>query len=431
MPTAQTKSHRVLVLAYYFPPYGGGGVQRTLKLVKYLPRHGFDPIVVTSRPGNYPLLDATLSRDVPPETVVLRARSAPTRFVRWKAEGLLRRLGLPVEPAAVLGWPDEMVGWLPGAVYQAVRAVHRYRPDAVLSTAWPVTAHVAALAVHRLTKLPWVADFRDPWSLNPHVQRGLVPLARGGAMLEREVTRRAAAVVVVDKSVELLGIEPGDPRLVVVRNGVDPDDLPPAGVVSAPERFRLSYVGSLYGSRDAAPVLAALRRLVERGSIAQDTFELRLVGDAGVSRDRDGAGIPVTRTGYVDHLEALREMAGASALLFYAPPGSRGSSGKIYEYLASGRPVLCVASSDSLARRLVEDLGAGPCVDPGDPHGIATAIERLVDAWRDGTLSVDPRVRGEALRRFSRDALAGELAAVLRSAIGAGREGARRRTAKG
>jgi glycosyltransferase involved in cell wall biosynthesis len=422
-PTATTRPHRVLVLAYHFPPHGGGGVQRTLKLVKYLPRHGFDPIVVTSRPGGYPLRDATLHADVPAGTVILRAPSAPTRVARWKAEGLLRRLGLSVRPAAMLGWPDEMVGWLPGAAYQALRAVRRYRPDVLLSTAWPVTAHVAALAVHRLTGLPWVADFRDPWSLNPHVQRSFAPLARASAALERQVTSRAAAAVVVDESVELLGIEPGDPRLVIVRNGVDGDDLPAPAPAPAGDRFRLSYVGSLYGSRDAAPVLAAVRGLAATGSITPGTFELRLVGDASIAGDHDMDGIPITRTGYVDHVRALREMAAASALLFYAPAGSRGSSGKIYEYLASGRPVLCVASRDSLARRLVEDLGAGPCIDPGDADGIRVALERLMGAWRDGSLAIDPAVREEALRRFSRDALAGQLATVLRATIADGQEG--------
>jgi glycosyltransferase involved in cell wall biosynthesis len=422
-PTATTRPHRVLVLAYHFPPHGGGGVQRTLKLVKYLPRHGFDPIVVTSRPGGYPLRDATLHADVPPEAVVLRARSAPTRFVRWKAEGLLRRLGLPVRPAAMLGWPDEMVGWLPGAAYQALRAVRTYRPDVLFSTAWPVTAHLAALAVHRLTGLPWVADFRDPWSLNPHVQTSFAPLARASAALERQVTGRAAASVIVDESVDLLGIAPGDARLVVVRNGVDRDDLPVPAPRPAGDRFRLSYVGSLYGSRDAAPVLAALRGLVRSRFITPDTFELRLVGDASIAADHDVTGIPMARTGYVDHLRALREMAVASALLFYAPAGSRGSSGKIYEYLASARPVLCVASRDSLARRLVEELGAGPCIDPDDAEGIRIALERLIGAWRNGTLTVDPAVREEALRRFSRDALAGQLATVLRATIVDGREG--------
>ena len=97
---------RVLMLAYYFPPYGGGGVQRALKQVKYLPAAGFDPIVVTSRPGGYPVRDPTLAEEVPPEAIVLRARSLPTRFVRWKLEGPLRRTGMSTRPASLVGWPE-------------------------------------------------------------------------------------------------------------------------------------------------------------------------------------------------------------------------------------------------------------------------------------------------------------------------------------
>ena len=313
-----------------------------------------------------------------------------------------------------------MVGWLPGAVHQSLWAVRRYRPDVLFSTAWPMTAHVAGLVVHRLTQLPWVADFRDPWTLNPHTDRPFAALARASAALEREVTRRAASSLVVDESVEVLGLRPGDPRLVILRNGVDPDDLPSAAVPPTSDHFRLSYVGSLYGSRDAAPILTALRRLVDRGRLGSADFELRLVGDADLNASADLRALPVTMTGYVDHVRALEEMAGASALLFYAPAASRGSSGKIYEYLTSGRPILCVAGRDNLARRLVEELGAGPCVEPEDEAGICRAVEDLVARWKSGSGALDPAVREEALRRFSRRKLTADLAAVLRTAIASG-----------
>ena len=155
------------MLAYLFPPFGGGGVQRTLKYVKYLPDEGFDPIVVTSSGREFPLRDATLPEDVPSNTVVLRAPSVPIQFARWKFEGVLRRLGLSTWPASVVGWPDEMVGWLPGAVYQALRAVRLHRPNVLYTTSTPMTAHLAGLLVQRLTRLPWVADFRIPGHFTP------------------------------------------------------------------------------------------------------------------------------------------------------------------------------------------------------------------------------------------------------------------------
>jgi glycosyltransferase involved in cell wall biosynthesis len=405
------------MLAYYFPPLGGGGVQRTLKHAKYLPSAGFDVIVVTGSGRGFPLRDRHLARELPPGTVVLRAGTVPVQIARWKTEGALRRLGLPTWPASVIGWPDEMMGWLPGAVHQALRAVRRYRPEVLYTTSSPVTAHVAGLIVQRLTGLPWVADFRDPWTRHLYTSRQFRPMARASATLEEVVARRADRVVLADDSVTVLGVEPDDGRATIIRNGVDAEDLIGLDVAAPPAHFRLSHVGSLYGTMDGAPIFTALRGLLQRGALDRDSFELRFVGDANVAGHPLLVDLPVTQTGYVDHGEALREMFCATALLLHRPSVTRASSGKVFEYLVTGRPVLCVAARDNLAYRLVEELGAGPCVEPEDAEGIKRAITGLVAAWRSGTLGVDERVRDETLRRFSRRALAEQLADVLREAM--------------
>ena len=158
LAAATAHRHRVLMLAYLFPPHGGGGVQRTLKYVKYLPGEGFDPIVVTASARGFPLRDAVLPEDVPASTVVLRAPSIPIQDVRWKSEGVLRKVGLSPWPASLIGWPDEMAGWLPGAVFCALRAVRRHRPHTLYTTSTPMTAHLAGLLIHRLTGLPRSVD---------------------------------------------------------------------------------------------------------------------------------------------------------------------------------------------------------------------------------------------------------------------------------
>jgi glycosyltransferase involved in cell wall biosynthesis len=386
--------------------------------VKYLPEEGFDPIVVTSRPRGYPIRDGTLAREVPAGTVVLRAPTVPLHLVRWKLQGLLRRMRLSPQAAQFIGWPDEMAGWLPGLLVRSLSAVRAHRPHVLYTTSSPTTAHLGGLIVHRCTGLPWVADFRDPWTLNDHAGRQAPPYASASAALEREVTRRVSAAVIVDESVELLGLSHDDARLRIIRNGVDADDLGRSpGPVLRADRFRLAYVGSLYGPRDAAPVLAALSDLFRAGEVDPKRFELRLVGDTTIDRALDHAGLPISHVGYVDHPRAVQEMTDASALLFYAPAQTRGSSGKIYEYLASGRPVLCVASRENLAYGLVDELRAGPCVEPEDGAGIRRAVLELVADWERGALAVSPDVREEALHRFSRRRAATELASLLRAAI--------------
>ena len=234
------------------------------------------------------------------------------------------------------------------------------------------------------------------------------------------MTSEVTKAVVVDESIRLVGLPSGDSRVVIVRNGIDPDDI--ATTCQAEGRsttFRLSYIGALYGSRDAGAVFAAMKTLIASGVLDPRRFELRIAGT--ISMDRSSFdSLPVTEIGYVDHRRAVQEMAEASVLLFYSPRGELGSSGKIYEYLVAGRPVLCVADRDSRAFGLVHDLGAGECVEP-EPNAVAVALERLIRQWEVGQLTVDRAVREEMLRRYSRRALAFELGRVLEEALSRGK----------
>ena len=394
-------------------------MQRTLKYVKYLPGEGFDSTVIAGGARAYALRDRGLLHEVPSGTTVIRARALPLQQAQWKLGGAARRAGLSERLVDAALWPDGFVGWLPAAVWHGLRAVPTHRPDVIYSTSKPETAHLAALIVHRATGIPWVADFRDGWTIDPFrvdsANRG--PLAEASRRLERAVLAGASYSTVVDESIELLGIHADDPRRVIIRNGIDPDDIlgvdpPPA----SQQRFRLSHVGTLYGARDAAPVFAAIRDLMAQGKLDRDRFEVRIVGHSDL-RNVDLDSIPVTFIDYVDHRRALVEMTDASALLFYQPPASRGSSGKIYEYLVSGRPVLCVADPSNIAYRLVDNVGGGVCADAQDVPAISRAIERLVRDWNNGGQTVAPGAREEVLRRFSRRTLTAELATVLRAAI--------------
>ena len=204
----------------------------------------------------------------------------------------------------------------------------------------------------------------------------------------------------------------------MIPNGVDLDDLPTDRAVAAnpDDPFRLSYVGTMFGDRDGGPAFGAVRALVDRGVIDPSRFEIRVVGNVMESR-RDGSPVPVSFTGFVDHARAVAEMHNSTALLFHEPPYVPGASGKVYEYLASRRPVLCAADPNNVGYRLIDELGAGECADVRDQKGVEAALERLVVRWKEGTLTPLDDVRDEALRRFSRAKLAGDLAGVLRAAI--------------
>ena len=247
------------------------------------------------------------------------------------------------------------------------------------------------------------------------------------AWAERALARRADRLVVVDERLELVGVGSHDPRRVIIPNGVDETDFEVRAADGAhppTDRFRLTYVGSLYGTRDAEPVFQAIRRLVRAGVIDAQRFEVSLVGNVWLGgRTVELGAVRVTETGYVDHPRAVREMRSATALLFYAPASTWAPSGKIFEYLLSGRPVLSVARRDNLAFELVDELEAGATAEPDDPAGIDRAITELYRRWSAETLEIGPEVRERTVARFSRRHLTADLARVLEAAI-ADRSGA-------
>jgi glycosyltransferase involved in cell wall biosynthesis len=404
---------RVLVLAYYFPPVGGAGVQRTLKFVKYLAQLGWDATVVSTRSRAYGARDHSLLADVPTTTHVKRTLALPlARYLGFA----LHRLRLMRLRTYVL-WPDGGLGWVPFAFLAAMRAVRRDRPHVVFSTSAPYSSHLVALLVARLTGLPWVADFRDEWMANPHLVGQPRLLAWLSERAEQAITSGATRVVVAADYFRLCGLPSEDPRRVVIVNGVDEGDFPADRAPGRPaDRFVLSHVGTLYGLQDPSLALEAIAALIGRGAMDADRVEVRLVGNVWVPGFTYPPGLRVETTGYVEHSRALAEMRAATVLLLYVPAASLAPSGKLFEYLASGRPLLCLAREDNLASRLVREWQAGVVADPHDEAAIEEALLALWQRWQEDGLPDQGQVRARVLEQYSRKAGAAQLARVLEEA---------------
>ncbi|NBC18791.1 MAG: glycosyltransferase, partial [Bacteroidetes bacterium] len=256
---------RVLIVSYYFPPSGGPGVQRVLKMVRYLRDYGWEPVVLTVEEGAYPDHDPSLWEDVPGDVIVHRTRAWDP--YRWYARLTGRSAGEAVTVGSVAGstswqerlarWvranvflPDARVGWVPYAVIAIQKIWQHYGIDALLTSGPPHSVHLAGLLGQRWTGTPWVADFRDPWTdINyyhelPHSSLAL----RLDAAMERAVLRQATRVTTVSPTwARLLRGKVGRSadEIRVVQNGFDPEDV--AAVTAAPpaDRFMLTHVGSL------------------------------------------------------------------------------------------------------------------------------------------------------------------------------------------
>ena len=430
---------RLLVVAYYFPPSGGAGVQRVLKWVKYLRDFDVEPTVLTVEAGAYPKTDATLAQDVPEGVAVHRTRALDPFGAYARLTGRSRQQAV-AETSGHLGaeasgaerfarWvranvfvPDARVGWVPFAVRRGLQLLRDGRFDAVLTSGPPHSVHLTGWALHAQTGTPWVADFRDPWTdINYYdeLPRTAASFA-ADRWLERSVLERATRVVTVspgwrDLLLSKVSRDPAD--FAVIHNGFDPDDFG-AGEEPPADRFTLVYVGSLYGSRNPEALWEALAALRAQGEVPK--LRLRLVGRIGAdvleTLKSYGLDAITEHVPYVPHDEAVREMQRATLLLLTVESyrHERGNlTGKVYEYLAAGRPILGLGPVEGDAADLLRETEAGRMLAREDARGVAAYVRMLYGEWERGETPLG--ASRAAAAPYSRRAETAELATLVAS----------------
>jgi len=396
-----------LFIVYSFPPAGGPGVQRALKFVKYLPDWGWQPVVLTTTPEAYPILDPTLEADIPPGTPIYRVRSYDVRALRPAFERA--RLGKLVSGANVaLMLPDAARFWARAARGTLRQIVQQHQPAVLFSSSLPASAHLAARWSKQTFGLPWVADFRDPWSQNP-----LHPYPPGyrtlNRRMEQQVLADADAITTVSPPlVEMLGELSGRPDAVhLIENGYDEADVvrhPPPKT----QQFTITYTGDFSPLRRPDAFVQAVDLLTSSNRIPPDAWRVQFAGNNPPKYIPDRP--PFRQLGYLSHqeLNALRGDSDVLLLIMSDDPSARGNySGKLFEYLACNRPVLAVARPDNVAAELIQQARAGRVV-PHDPPRIADAIAAYYQAWQAGRFDHEPD--WEIIHRFSRRNLTKRLA---------------------
>ncbi len=416
---------KVLIVSLYFPPSGGGGVQRPLKLATHLPELGIETHVLAPDDPKWIHRDDELQ---PPTLAwVHRARYLGPRG-RKPAEELHGTAGLEraAKQLQLVGRrllvPDENVSWNVTAIPAAIRIVRGEGIDVVLTTSPPSSVHLVGAAVKRATGVPWVADLRDSIVAHPHraAERLLVRAKEQGEhAVARIVTGYADAVTCVSEAIadEVRERSPNG-RVAMISNGSDFDDF--VGLERHPsDRFRLTHTGSFFGKRDPRPFLTALQRS------GLDDVVVRFLGDFR-SSDREWAetlelGDRLELVPYAPRRAALELQRDSEALLLLIPEaGGRGKgvlSGKVFEYLAAERPILAVVPPDGAAATLIRNSGAGIVVAPEDVDGMVEALRSLHARWLAGELESTPLAE-EWKRKVSRRVRSEELARVLEEVVG-------------
>jgi glycosyltransferase involved in cell wall biosynthesis len=410
---------KVLLVTMYFPPAGGGGVQRSLKFAQYLPALGVETHVLAPDDPKWVHRDPDLQ--VPTQAWIHRARYVgprarkPAEELR-AAEGFDRAIVQAQVTARRLLLPDASVTWNLTAIPAAIRIARREGIDAVITTSPPGSVHFVGAAVQKATGARWIADLRDPLVANQH-RRDDTTAARArqtaNEQVARLVARYAVAVTCVSEAIaeEVRGLDPrGTVR--VISNGCDFDDF--AGLEYRPAtRFRITHTGSFFGKRDPKPFLQAFHD-ADLSAVA------RFVGDFRTA-DREwaetlGLGDRLELVPYAPRGESLRLQRDSEALLLLVPDaGGRGKgvlSGKVFEYIAAGRPILAVVPPDGAAAALIRETGSGVVVAPDDVEGIRSALVEMHSRYANGGLpSVELATRD--VERLSRQARVEEMATLI------------------
>jgi len=405
----------------YFPPAGGGGVQRPLKFATHLPAHGIETHVLAPHDPKWLYADPDLAP--PSQAWIHRARYLGPRARRLGDElhgrrGLdrLSRQARSLSRRVLV--PDENVAWNLTAIPAAVRIVRSEGIDVVLTTSPPNSVHLIGAAAKRTTGVRWVADLRDSITTHPHrrVERAAVRAKeKVSASVARLVARQADVIVAASDAIaeEASTLAPAG-IVTTILNGADFDDF--AGFdYRRGDRFRITHTGSFLGKRDPRPFLSAV------AASGLDDVVARFVGDFRVA-DREwaedlGLGPRLELHPYVPRREALALQRDSDALLLLIPEaGGRGQgvlSGKVFEYLAAERPILAAVPPEGAAAELIRNTGAGVVAAPDDVPALTRALTELHERWAAGTLD-GTVLSAEDRERLGRGARVEELAEVLR-----------------
>ena len=426
----------VLMLCYYYPPLGGIGSQRSQKFARYLPDHGWHPIVLTPKQGSY-LVDQTLDDGSSKGVEVVRTgyldlsanlkRAAqagqPHENGNGSRGGVMNLLKRTVRTWVYV--PDGQVGWYPYAVRAGRRAIETESVDAIYSSSFPVTAHLAACRLKQATNKPWIADFRDLWTENHYADYSSAMRKRLDQIIESELLEKADCIITVSNAWAdvLRRLTGGRRRVEVIRNGFDQGEFASLRR-ECPGKWTITYVGNFYGAKqDPSPLFKSLRRVIESGQVPKEGVHLKIVGEPDphaqeVAKEFGLAGI-TSFTGFVSHNESLAHQVNSSMLLLILHGDKTNSGhvpGKLYEYLGARRPVLAIMPAEFEAARIIRETGAGVTVGAED----ATGIDRcLIDSYLEyksaSACSTNERDLSQYERRYGAKQLANILSGVAKA----------------
>ncbi|MDP4240825.1 MAG: glycosyltransferase [Bacteroidota bacterium] len=424
---------RVLIITYYWPPSGGAGVQRWLKFAKYLPQYGWEPIIYTPENPDFAIEDQSLQKDISNDLHVIK-RKIWEPYELYKTligkkgqkvnvsfaelggkQSVIHKLALSVRGNLLI--PDPRCFWIKPSVSFLKDYLKDHPVDAIVSTGPPHSMHIIGLKLHRHTNIPWIADFRDPWTnIDFYRELNLSWLAdKIHHKKEKQVLSEANRVVSVTPTWCRELSEKAGCTVNLVHNGYDEEDIIR---ISDPidTNFSIVHIGSINAARNPKVLWVALNELLQEQPELKRYLKIKLVGNVEPvvfsDIDRYHLNDYIERIGYLSHKEAItfQQTSQLLLLLINNTPNANGIlTGKLYEYMASARPILAIGPVVSDIATLLAETNAGTVVDFYDVAGMKSAILDLFERYKQGKLNSE----ASGYQQYSRRAQCGVMAQLL------------------
>jgi len=429
---------KVLIITYYWPPSGGAGVQRWLKFTKYLPEYGWQPIIYTCENPEYPVEDHTLFDDIAPNTIVLKNKIIePYKFYKIftqkklkervqagfinenKKKGIVDKISVWIRGNFFI--PDARMLWINPSAKYLLKYLKENPVDVLVSTGPPHSMHLIAYKITRKLKIPWLADFRDPWTeIDFYSQLMLTGWAdRKHHKLEKVVLDNADVITAISEHCKI-GLQNKTKTLVeVVTNGFDEDDYKDIKPKKS-GKFIITHLGSMNADRNPKILWKTLEKIKSENPRFGKNLIIRLIGKTDIeaieSLKKHNLIENLDNKKYLPHKEAIELAAESSVLLLPInnTPNAMGIlTGKLFDYIALKIPILCIGPTNGDASNIINKTNAGFCVDFDDDKNTEKILMDLFDKHNNNT-AISPN---NNIYEFSRNELTKKLVNILNSVV--------------
>jgi glycosyltransferase involved in cell wall biosynthesis len=376
---------KVLVITYYWPPSGGAGVQRWLKFVKYLPNYNYKPVIYTVENGEYPVLDSSLSKDVSSKIKILKSKiwepyslykiftgrkkkeKINSSFLTQKKRNkFLQNISIWIRGNLFI--PDARRFWIKPSINYLTNFLINNPVDIIISSGPPHSTHLIAMELQKRFQIKWLADFRDPWTnIDFYKDLKLTKWADNKhKALERAVLKNTDMVLTIGNQLkkELLAL--GSKEVEVVENGYDPEDFPINSSLELDTDFTIAHIGTFSPSRNHEILWKVLKKICNENEAFNNKLKIKLIGniDFSVLKSISNFGLEnhLKKLGYISHNDVINEQKKSRVLLLMVnnTPNSRGIiTGKVFEYMASNRPILVIGPEDGDLANIIRQTNTG------------------------------------------------------------------------